>query len=219
VTNKLLLGYFGVVFFGQIQPKEIIMINFIKVRTPIIVLILFVFAIGNAFAEKVVVIPLGSSDVPNTAQFSGGDQSFGLTVNQDDIVRSITINAPVDGTILITASGGAWFKSANWDRALGSITDSTTVNVKYVIAVNDFSNTLVSSNVYQSFAGTRGFKVVAGTYIYNLVFHLHAGSIDIRDSNMTAIFIPDSVSTILPVTAALSVDSANNCDLQDDDCP
>lgn len=41
------------------------MINSIKARTPILVLILFVFAVGYTVAAKVVVIPLGGDSQPS----------------------------------------------------------------------------------------------------------------------------------------------------------
>ena len=41
------------------------MINSIKARTPLLALILFVFAIGYTFAAKVVVVPLGGDSMPS----------------------------------------------------------------------------------------------------------------------------------------------------------
>lgn len=40
------------------------MINSVKARTPILALILFVFAVGYTFAAKVVVVPLGGDSQP-----------------------------------------------------------------------------------------------------------------------------------------------------------
>ena len=41
------------------------MINSIKARTPILVLILFALAVGYTFAAKVVVVPLGGDSMPS----------------------------------------------------------------------------------------------------------------------------------------------------------
>ena len=58
------------------------MINSIKARTPVLALILFVFAIGYTFAEKVVVIPLagdvgisGYEIVINTVEINPSSQA------------------------------------------------------------------------------------------------------------------------------------------------
>ena len=51
------------------------MINSIKSRTPILALILFVFAVGYTVAAKVVVVPLGSDAPQSFSVFDGGGDS------------------------------------------------------------------------------------------------------------------------------------------------
>ena len=141
---------------------------------------------SNASAQnKVVVIPLAGNDAaPGIAEFAGGNQSITLNLI-DAIMRSVTINAPTDGVVIVNASG--YFNASSEKPACRcSITTGSLIDTNNLLVSDDISNSQRGP-----FAGTRGFNVTAGSHTYNLVCDLFSGSAVIRDTQLTAMYFPD----------------------------
>jgi len=141
---------------------------------------------SNASAQnKVVVIPLAGNDAaPGIAEFVGGNQVVTLD-SIDAIIRSVTINAPTDGVVIVNASG--YFQAASEKPSCRcSITIGTTIDTDSLTVSGDISDTQRGP-----FAGTRGFNVSAGSHTYNLVCDLFSGSANIRNTHLTAMYFPD----------------------------
>lgn len=122
------------------------------------------------------------------ATFISGDQFVSITGTE--VVRSLTIDAPVAGKVVVFATGIIGFtgNTAVQDFAICSITTGTAVEAAHQIAASDGGATVTS--IYESFAGTRGFNVAAGAFAVNLVCQESTGSIGIGDSSLSAIFTP-----------------------------
>ncbi|MBN1580409.1 MAG: hypothetical protein JXA89_06875 [Anaerolineae bacterium] len=129
-----------------------------------------------------------------TGSFSGGDQEEQLTTT-DKIVRSVVIDAPAPGIVIVNASGFADFNGSDLDAISCSITPETTVDTNYQMLSSDFGATSSTSQL-APFALTRGFDVSSGTYTYNLVCKLGTASslVEAQDTNINAIFIPSALA-------------------------
>jgi len=125
------------------------------------------------------------------AVHAGSGQSEGVTAT-DEVVRSVSLTAPVAGTVIVNSTANA-FESTVGDDVRCSITTGTTID----FAFNQIwrSAGSASAGSVAQLAGTRGFDVTAGqTLTVNLVCD-HAGtsgSSTISDSALTAIFVADT---------------------------
>jgi hypothetical protein len=124
---------------------------------------------------------------PPGAAFSGGEQLIDdWVLNEDQVVRHVTITAPRQGSVIVSASGYFEFAGAAADLARCEITTGTELVGTHLVEAGD---TLTNSIKFMPFASTRGFTVAPGANTFNLVCDVISGSVKLRDSSMTAIFI------------------------------
>lgn len=124
----------------------------------------------------------------SVAAFAGGNQSVDLT-SVDQVVRSVSLMPPADGTVVVTSSADLWRRSGS-PGARCSITTGTSLDFAFlqISAVPDVPGTV---NDFATIAGTRGFPVSEGVlFTANLVCDEYAQDVDLEDSAMTAIFAP-----------------------------
>ncbi len=148
------------------------MIDSVKARTPVLALILFVFSAGQAFAEsaKVVVVPLGGSDV-SEQQFkeqhvwsglvaiTGAKGSTGLYTSTRTETGKYTVEPNLDGfdipyvgsesspAVTATISGGASGTGRTVRRSGATVWQSNGKITRYVFRFEtyDGSNALTDS--------------------------------------------------------------------------
>lgn len=176
------------------------MLNSIKARTPILALILFVFAIGYTFAEtKVVFIPMAADAPPSVdtppsmAMYASGEQLIAVTTVGVS-VREILFTAPSDGVVIVNSSA-AVIENIAKDRVRCSITTGTTRDTTHTQTWESPG----SDGDYAQLSGTRGFDVTKdSSYTFRLFCDrrdgLNGGDpiSHIEDSSLTAIFIPSA---------------------------
>jgi hypothetical protein len=108
----------------------------------------------------------------------------------EQVVRSVTLTAPVPGTVIVNSTAFVSEETAG-DQVVCSITTGTIIDTAFTQA---WKSAGASAN-FSQLAGTRGFDVDAGqTLTVNLVCHHGfgtSGSSVINDSALTAIFIAD----------------------------
>jgi hypothetical protein len=123
------------------------------------------------------------------AVHAGGDQDEGVTAT-NEVMRSVSLTAPVDGTVIVNSTANA-FEGTAFDAVGCSITTGTTTDFDFLqIWASPGSDGPVAQ-----LAGTRGFDVTAGQALtVNLVCaHFGAsGSSSILDSALTAIFVANT---------------------------
>ena len=125
---------------------------------------------------------------PTTANFSGANHSNAL--GPAAVFRTVFINAPAAGRLIVSASGYFDFNSAGLEDARCSINiglDAPAVDGDALIIATDSGNTAMIGFV--PFAATRGFTVAAGTHLLRLICQLNSGVVDINDTQLTAIFV------------------------------
>jgi hypothetical protein len=123
------------------------------------------------------------------AVHAGGNQ-FETVTTADEVVRSVTITAPVAGTVIVNSTANAGEANAG-DAVRCSITTGDAIDSSFI----QFWQSSGSNGANGQLAGTRGFDVTAGqTLTVNLVCrHFGAdGSSAILDSALTAIFVADT---------------------------
>lgn len=147
-------------------------------------------ALGSGLGPRVTTLEDGiamlEDEVPGVA-FAGGDQDVALNSASPLVVRSITIDAPTDGYVVVTAGGTFAHHDAN--SAVCSITTLAAIEDAARIFSSGES---VQGRMLSAFAGTRGFSVSAGLTTFNLVC-MEAytfGETSVSDSHMTAVFSP-----------------------------
>lgn len=180
-------------------------------RVLILGIILGVFAATSASAQqnKVVVVPLGSSSQANAA-FAGGGQTIALSNISTTVVRSVTITVQKEGIIIVNASVYVELTGVTgdgYDSVRASITTGTSLDTDHWYLASDYETAVH----YQTMGMTRAFAVLPGTYTYNLVMDVFAGSANAGDSHMNAIFIPVAGATAARQAAPMSTGAAN-CD-------
>jgi len=122
------------------------------------------------------------------AVHAGGEQ-FEEVTTTDEVVRSVSLTAPVAGTVIVNSTTRA-AEGTGGDVVRCSITSGTTLDFAFL---QQWASP--GAPGFQSqLAGTRGFDVTAGqTLTVNLVCdHMGTGSSDISDSALTAIFVADT---------------------------
>lgn len=130
------------------------------------------------------------------AVHSGGDQRVALT-GTDTVVRSVSLDAPSAGDVIVTASGYAWFTGAGHDLIRCSITTGTILDFGYLTMTNDHGSTL-TLNDGAALALTRGYNVSAGSHTYRLVCDAYTGTVAVDDTNINALFIPTAGALASP---------------------
>jgi hypothetical protein len=123
--------------------------------------------------------------VNSVSAFSGGDQDEPLSAT-DEVVRSVSLLPPRNGTVLVASSGFFRADSANTVGRC-SITTGTTLDTTAHQIV-----TMPTIGEFDSVAGTRGFTVTQGNLLtVNLVCDLFSGTGVVEDTALTAIFAPN----------------------------
>jgi len=131
---------------------------------------------------------------PAGVNFADGDQFLPLTSSPQS-VRSVELDAPAAGFAIITASGFTDFETTTptgYDAARCTITDGT---ISFPDSAHDvkFDDAHVNaSGEYRAFSATRTFPVAAGTTTFRLVCEEISGEVDFYDSQITALYIPNS---------------------------
>jgi hypothetical protein len=178
-------------------------------------LALFLFTARYSYGDnKVVVIPMNSSS-PAVVGFIGGDQYGNLTTHVNTTVRSLTLEVPGNGLVIVNASGNiSWFYATDKTSAARcSITQGITLDSSYLVVVG--SEGVNGNPDHLSFALTRAFPVEKGSQTFNLVCNAWEASdyITYQDTSMNAVYhyVPDNV---LPGAAVKDVPSTSQrCDL------
>lgn len=122
--------------------------------------------------------------VNSVASFAGGEQIEALT-GTDEVVRSVSLLPPRNGTVIVSSSG---FFRADAINTVGRCSITTGVTID-----SDFHQiaTLPTTGEFQSIGGTRGFSVTQGNLLtVNLVCDLFSGTGVIEDTSLSAIFAP-----------------------------
>jgi hypothetical protein len=136
---------------------------------------------------------LSAATFPTTGRYplavhAGGQQTEEVTTTAE-VVRSVTLTAPVAGTVIVNSTATAAFETS-FSEAQCSITTGTDVDFAFL----QWWVSPGSSGWVSQLAGTRGFDVTAGqTLTVNLVCRrFGSGDLDIRDSVLTALFVADA---------------------------
>jgi hypothetical protein len=120
--------------------------------------------------------------------FTGGDDDSIILSTADTIVRSVIVNAPAAGKVIVNASGSFVFLTlAGPDSARCEITTATTINNDNSMRAGEMAGDSMS---FVPFSTTRGFNVPAGSTTFNLVCDLVVGSVEVIRSFMTATYSP-----------------------------
>jgi hypothetical protein len=128
-----------------------------------------------------------AADAP-TAAYAGGDQDVDLT-SADLKVRTVTIDTPSPGTVLVTSSGYVTTPGSTRIVARCSLTTGDDVDIDALQWVNTTGDVAFHSEVI---GGTRGFTVSRSqTLTVNLVCDQVQGDSEIHDTALTAIFVPN----------------------------
>jgi hypothetical protein len=138
--------------------------------------------------ENIVDLSITTRDIldPPAIAFSSGEQEVTFQLDVDTVIRQVTVTAPRLGRVVVNASGTFEFSDAGVDIARCEITTGTVIGTTHVIEAGD---TAMNSIKFLPFAGTRGFDVSLGANTFNLVCDMVSGSVKLRDSSMTAIFV------------------------------
>lgn len=179
---------------------------------------LSIFVAVSAFAQqdKVVVVPLNSSS-KLTAAAAGGNQTLSVTTTTQT-ARSVTITAPTDGLIIVSASCYVELTASAGTNLLfrAYITDGTGLDTNAQLS---YADTVNPSYTYSTVSGTRTFAVSAGTYTYNFNVNMYfSGTAILRDSHMNALFVPVSNPVISQAPQTLSNSELNCSEDSDPDC-
>ena len=113
--------------------------------------------------------------VNSVAASAGGDQAVSLTTT-DEVVRSVSIMPPANGTVIVSSSAYIWATGAGDVVARCSITTGSSVDASSFQYVNMPGAVLAESD---SIAGTRAFPVTKGNLLtVNLVCDEFTGNVD-----------------------------------------
>ena len=121
------------------------------------------------------------------ANFAGGDQIVSLS-NVATVVRSVIIDAPTSGVVIVNASGHFRFSdTVGVDLGRCSITTDIVLDSAQLMRGGEQTGDSMES---LPFALTRGFEVNPGPTTFNLVCDELSGTVDVRDSSLTGIYVP-----------------------------
>ncbi len=127
--------------------------------------------------------------VNSVAATAGGDQVVALST-ADQVVRSVSIMPPSNGTVVVSSSAYVWASAGGDVVARCSITAGSVVDAD---AFQYVSMPGAGAGESDALAGTRGFAVTKGNLLtVNLVCDVFTGSANanVSDSALTAIFAP-----------------------------
>jgi hypothetical protein len=120
--------------------------------------------------------------------YAGGNQVEALTTT-DTVYRTVTINPPSAGTVIVNSSGYIWHTDTNGFVARCAITTGSGLDTSALQYVESPSGTIGQSEVI---AGTRGFDVTQrGPLTVNLVCDVNSGQANLSDTWLSAIFVPN----------------------------
>jgi hypothetical protein len=141
---------------------------------------------GSYYRNADQVDGLHANQIASTAAYAGGDQSMNLDL-PDTIVRYVTVNALRSGRVIVNASGYGYLPvDTNYLRC--SITTGT--------ALDNSALSIARGASYVPFSLTRGYTVGAGTHRFNLVCDANSNQVVVRDTNVTAIYVPGSFGAL-----------------------
>jgi hypothetical protein len=157
---------------------------------------------GSDYRNADQVDGLHANQIASTAAYAGGDQSVDLSP-AGTIVRYVTVNALRSGRVIVNASGYGYLP-AETDSLRCSITAGTTIDTSAL--------TIARGASYAPFAMTRGYTVGTGTYRFNLVCDANTDLVDVRDTNLTAIYVPGSFGALAaPDTSPTAAPVPDGC--------
>ena len=119
-----------------------------------------------------------------SAQLEGG-----VPIGTDDVVvETVTIETPTAGHVIVDATFYAFSSEATTRQSICSISTATSVDISATMASS------IEDGDTDAIAITRGFDVAAGppptARTYRLVCNAFAGTYQIGNPSMTAIFVP-----------------------------
>ena len=123
------------------------------------------------------------------AVHAGGNQNEVVTA-VDEVVRSVTLTAPVAGTVIVSSTATA-FEGTAGDQVACSITTGTNLDLGFLQVWVSPGPSISAAQL----AGTRGFDVTTDQILTVNLVCAHAGtsgSSAIFDSALTAIFVADT---------------------------
>jgi hypothetical protein len=122
------------------------------------------------------------------ADYSGGNQTVTLTFTIWEI-RSVTLALPAAGMVIVNASGYFSLESVDFDSVKCSITTGNVIEDAYAIRADDAGHN--DGQPYLPFGATRGYLLGgAGTFTVRLLCTKNAGTVSVRDTNLTALYVP-----------------------------
>jgi hypothetical protein len=128
------------------------------------------------------------ADAPR-ADYTDGSGTVGLTATAQ-VIRTVSLAIPAAGTVIANASGYFALRSGGQDLAACSIAfGANSVIPGYEILADDFG--VVASTAFVPMAQTRGFDFTGpvSSFTVNLICEERAGSVEIRNATLTAMFI------------------------------
>jgi hypothetical protein len=128
------------------------------------------------------------ADAPRAA-FTSSSGTVALTSVQT-VIRTVVVDVPAAGTVIANASGYFALRSAAQDLAACSIAfGANNLIPGFEILADDFG--VVASTAFVPMAQTRGFTIgpPSSSLTVNLVCEERAGSVEIRNATLTALFI------------------------------
>lgn len=125
-------------------------------------------------------------DGPRAAHASG-QQAIGLS-NTPVIVRTVSLNVPATGTVLVNASGLFQFDDSGpgVETAKCSITTTTSVETSHLTRAGDGG---ASVTTFAAWASTRGFDVTSGPFTVNVVCAEDAGNVLLFNVSLNALYV------------------------------
>jgi hypothetical protein len=127
--------------------------------------------------------------------FVGGQQKVFVGFQEPSVVRTIEIDTPTSGTMVVNYSASV-YEDTQGDLVRCSLTTGTSVNTDYDQV---FESSGVAGGRYGALAGTIGFNVASSGHVsVNLVcqhFGTPDGTTEVMDSTMTATFTPSGPVT------------------------
>jgi hypothetical protein len=128
---------------------------------------------------------------PAGADFAASSNNEVTLIATGVTVKSVNINAPAAGKVIVNASGYFRFNSTSNNGARCSIISgsSSVVDYTHLIIAGDTGGV---DNSYVPFSTTRGFNVNSGTTTFRLNCNEWAGDVSVGDPTINAIWVPNT---------------------------
>jgi hypothetical protein len=121
--------------------------------------------------------------------FAGGDSQLIEVQSFPTIIRSVTVNAPAAGKVIVNASGSLRFNDhLTAEDAACDVTAGNSIPFNTVMRAREFGTT--DAVLEMPFGIARGFNVGAGSTTFTLMCREDDGTVVVRRSSMTAIYSP-----------------------------